>query len=124
MVEFFLGITIIGLGYVFSNPSKNKKETFMSDDMNNDTNRYDEGWKVINDKAKLFKNIPEDVNTLEANNSGTILNNKFEHNNMVPFFGSKITQNVSEKGTKSLFNRPGATSGVATSCERRRRSAA
>ena len=60
-MEFVIFGTVIGLGYVFQILIKTKKETFINDDMTNSVNRYDEGWKVINDKTKIFKNVPDDI---------------------------------------------------------------
>ena len=104
-MELAVAGIVIGLGYIFSN-TKNKIEKFdvklnyNTDIPNSGNNNGNTGWdKVIDDNAFIV----DGKSQKDFENGGTKIKS-FVHNNMVPFFGAKITQNTNIEATKNILN--------------------
>ena len=115
--------------YIISNKN-NKKENFKSqinnyvkppiinypkevrNDLLNETNvQTYQGYKNKNENLyqptgykKALENNENKVGEIQSLTGNTISASNFEHNNMVPFFGSKITQSSTDKGYESVLD--------------------
>tara|TARA_B100000073_G_scaffold134586_1_gene110348 strand:- start:10900 stop:12663 length:1764 start_codon:yes stop_codon:yes gene_type:complete len=129
MAEIAIPIAVLGGMYIISNKN-NRKETFKSkinnyvkppiinypkenrEDLLNETNvQTYQGYKNKNENLyqptgykKALENNENKVGEIQSLTGNTITASNFEHNNMVPFFGSKITQSTGEKGYESVLD--------------------
>ena len=129
MAEIAIPIAVLGGMYIISNKN-NKKENFKSqinnyikppiinypkevrNDLLNETNvQTYQGYKNKNENLyqptgykKALENNENKVGEIESLTGNTISASNFEHNNMVPFFGSKITQSSTDKGYESVLD--------------------
>ena len=130
MAEVAIPLARLGIMYIISNKEDNKKEGFHTNqrlpntklpvrnfpkdtkkDLLNETNvQTYSGYKNKNDnlfQPTGYKKAMENNNTLEGFTSLTGENvqaKDMEHNNMVPFFGSKITQNTGSRGNEGILD--------------------
>ena len=121
MAEIAIPIAVLGGMYIISNKN-NRKETFKSqinnyvkppivnypkelrNDLLNETNvQTYQGYKNKNENLyqptgykKALENNENKVGQIQSLTGNTIAASNFEHNNMVPFFGSKITQSSTD----------------------------
>ena len=127
MAEVAIPLAALGIMYIISNKENNKKEGFHTNqrlpneklpvknypndtkkDLLNETNvQTYSGYKNKNDNlfqpSGYKKAMENNSNSLEGFTSLTGENvqaKDLEHNNMVPFFGSKITQNTGSREMK------------------------
>lgn len=129
MAEIAIPIAVLGGMYIISNKN-NKKETFKSQinnyvkppvnnypkddrrDLLNETNvQTYQGYKNKNDNLyqptgykKALENNENKIGEIQSLTGNTISASNFDHNNMVPFFGSKITQSSTEKGYEGILD--------------------
>ena len=129
MAEIAIPIAVLGGMYIISNKN-NRKETFKSqinnyvkppivnypkelrNDLLNETNvQTYQGYKNKNENLyqptgykKALENNENKVGQIQSLTGNTIAASNFEHNNMVPFFGSKITQSSTDKGYESVLD--------------------
>jgi len=129
MAEIAIPIAVLGGMYIISNKN-NKKENFKSqinnyvkppiinypkevrNDLLNETNvQTYQGYKNKNENLyqptgykKALENNENKVGEIQSLTGNTISASNFEHNNMVPFFGSKITQSSTDKGYESVLD--------------------
>ena len=126
MAEVAIPMAVLGVMYIISNKDKEKekKEAFSNAKLPN-THRPVVNYPVDNKKDILnetnvqtyqgYRNNAENyyqptgykkalelnekkVGQFQSLTGETIISKGLEHNNMVPFFGSKITQGTSDKG--------------------------
>ena len=129
MAEIAIPLAVLGVSYIISNKEK-KKESFKSqianyvkppivnypvekrDDLLNETNvQTYQGYKNQNENLyqptgykKALENNEDKIGEIESLTGNTIMASNFEHNNMVPFFVSKITQGGVEKGYEGVLD--------------------
>ena len=129
MAEIAIPIAVLGGMYIISNKN-NKKENFKSqinnyvkppiinypkevrNDLLNETNvQTYQGYKNKNENLyqptgykKALENNENKVGEIQSLTGNAISASNFEHNNMVPFFGSKITQSSTDKGYESVLD--------------------
>jgi len=126
MAEIAIPIAVLGVMYIISN--KEDKEGFTTNsvtnrpvknypvdnkkDLLNETNvQTYQGYRNKNDNLyqptgykkalELNKKKVGQFNSLTGN---VVSSSSLEHNNMVPFFGSKVTQGTGEKGHESILD--------------------
>ena len=130
MAEIAVPLGVLGVMYIMSNKNNNNKpykEEFAqrsdlsklkqhvknypkinNDDLKNNTNvQTYQGYKNTTDNFYLPESYKQPQNTQASFKSLTgeqVSPNDLEHGNMVPFFGSKITQNDVSKGYDGLLN--------------------
>ena len=132
MVEVAIPIAVLGVMYIISNKDneKEKKEAFHNKplpnvknkiinypvdhrkDLLNETNvQTYQGYKNANDNLyqptgykKALKENEQHINEFTSLTGESMHTKDIEHNNMVPFFGSKITQNNTGKGYESVLD--------------------
>ena len=132
MAEIAIPLAVLGGMYIISNKNNNdsKKESFKSkinnyvkppvinypvesrDDLLNETNvQTYQGYKNQNDNLyqptgykKALENNESNIGEINSLTGNTIMASDFEHNNMVPFFGSKITQSSTDKGYEGVLD--------------------
>ena len=132
MAEVAIPIAVLGVMYIISNKDneKEKKEGFHNKplpnvrnrtinypvdnkkDLLNETNvQTYQGYKNANDNLyqptgykKALKENEQNINEFTSLTGESMHANDIEHNNMVPFFGSKITQNNTSKGYESVLD--------------------
>ena len=129
MAEIAIPLAVLGGMYIISNKNNNK-ETFKSqinnyvkppvinypkeirEDLLNETNvQTYQGYKNQNENfyqptgyKKALENNESKVGEIQSLTGNTITSSNFEHNNMVPFFGSKITQSSTDKGYEGVLD--------------------
>ena len=85
---------------------KNFKKSFNAID----TNIIPKGFNqsILNSQTNSIKYLQRPENTRNTNNLISKLSGqkieKFNHNNMVPFFGGSVKQNINEQGNKNILN--------------------
>jgi hypothetical protein len=96
-MEVIIAMAVMGLGYTFSISKKKEKfTTNYKTNISNNTNIGGSGWdKIINNGDNFTINNEPHQNSQQQN---------FEHNNMVPFFGAKMTQNTDAYATNRILN--------------------
>ena len=96
-MEVIIAMAVMGLGYTFSISKKKEKfTTNYKTNISNNTNIGGSGWdKIINNGDNFTINNEPQQNSQQQN---------FEHNNMVPFFGAKMTQNTDAYATNRILN--------------------
>ena len=134
MAEVAIPIAVLGAMYIISNKNDNKKENYENirninrntkpivknfpkknyDDLLNQTNvQTYSGYKNANEelyKPTGYKNavnkaeIKKETIQFESLTGNTVNPSSLEHNNMVPFFGSKVTQSSDVKGYEGLLD--------------------
>ena len=134
MAEVAIPIAVLGAMYIISNKNDNKKENYTNigkslpntkpivknfpkknyDDLLNQTNvQTYSGYKNANEelyKPTGYKNavnqaeIKKESVQFESLTGNTVSPSSLEHNNMVPFFGSKVTQSSDVKGYEGLLD--------------------
>ena len=132
MAEIAIPIAVLGAMYIISNKKDNKKVEGFSGQQNlpnvqkipinypkdgkkdllNDTNvQTYQGYKNSTENyyqptgyKKALKNNEQKVGQFQSLTGDTILSSNMEHNNMVPFFGSKVTQQGAGTGYESLLD--------------------
>ena len=129
MAEVAIPIAVLGAMYIISNKKKEKKESFKNNNklvsqetilnypvekkndlLNNSNVQTYQGYKNSSENyyqpdgyKKVTKNIKKTVKEFTSLN-GNVMNSKdLEHNNMVPYFGSKVTQS-SERGYEGILD--------------------
>ena len=134
MAEVAIPIAVLGAMYIISNKNDNKKENYENihsslpntkpivknfpkknyDDLLNQTNvQTYSGYKNANEelyKPTGYKNavnqaeIQKESLQFESLTGNSVNPSSLEHNNMVPFFGSKVTQSTDIKGYEGLLD--------------------
>lgn len=134
MAEVAIPIAVLGAMYIISNKNDNKKENYENinsllpntkpivknfpkknyDDLLNQTNvQTYSGYKNANEELYKPTGYKNAVNQAEIQKeslqfeslTGNYVNpSSLEHNNMVPFFGSKVTQSSDIKGYEGLLD--------------------
>ena len=134
MAEVAIPIAVLGAMYIISNKNDNKRENYENirtslpntkpivknfpkknhDDLLNQTNvQTYSGYKNANEelyKPTGYKNavneaeIKKETIQFESLTGNTVNPSSLEHNNMVPFFGSKVTQSSDVKGYEGLLD--------------------
>jgi len=130
MAEIAIPLAVLGGMYIISNKNNSKKETFKSqinnyvsppvinypkeirDDLLNETNvQTYQGYKNKNENLyqptgykKALEINENKVGEIQSLTGNTIMSTEFEHNNMVPFFGSKVTQSSTDKGYEGVLD--------------------
>lgn len=131
MAEVAIPIAVLGAMYIISNKNGNKKENYQNintmlpntkpivknfpkknrDDLLNQTNvQTYSGYKTSNEALyqptgykKALENNGKNSN-FESLTGNVVNSGSLEHNNMVPFFGSKVTQSSDIKGYEGLLD--------------------
>ena len=111
-MEVLLVGTIVGLGVLFSKTEKdNINKINKVKPVENMTNKNESTQKIDNFTLNNTNNKNLNNTNLEVsdNINDEVLNNcnddkSFEHNNMVPFFGSNLRQNLNPLAGRTLFN--------------------
>ena len=128
MAEIAIPIAVLGVMYIISN-NKNKKEgyenislpvqqrivNYPSDrkkDLLNETNvqtysgyrNASENYYQPTGYKKALKNKEQKVKQFKSLTGNVMQTGDMEHNNMVPFFGSKVTQQSGGKGYEGLLD--------------------
>jgi len=131
MAEVAIPIAVLGAMYIISNKNSNKKENYQNintmlpntkpivknfpkknrDDLLNQTNvQTYSGYKTSNEALyqptgykKALENNGKNSN-FESLTGNVVNSGSLEHNNMVPFFGSKVTQSSDIKGYIGLLD--------------------
>ena len=130
MAEVAIPIAVLGVMYIISNKDneKEKKEAFTNNtlaqnrvvnypkdnkkDLLNETNvQTYQGYKNRNENLyqptgykQARKSNENKLGKFQSLTGETIQSSSLEHNNMVPFFGSKVTQGTGEKGHESILD--------------------
>ena len=130
MAEVAIPIAVLGVMYIISNKDneKEEKEAFTNNtptrprvanyptdkkkDLLNETNvQTYQGYKNRNDNLyqptgykKALELNQKQVGNFQSLTGENVNSKDLEHNNMVPFFGSKITQGTGEKGYEGLLD--------------------
>ena len=131
MAEVAIPMAVLGVMYIISNKDKEqeKKEAFTNSlpntrrpvknypvdkhrDLLNETNvQTYQGYRNKNENLyqpegykKALELNEKKVGQFQSLTGETINSKSMEHNNMVPFFGSKVTQGTGEKGYEGLLD--------------------
>ena len=130
MAEVAIPIAVLGVMYIISNKDneKEKKEAFTNNtlvqnrvvnypkdkkkDLLNETNvQTYQGYKNRNENLyqptgykKALKLNEKKVGNFQSLTGETVNSSSLEHNNMVPFFGSKVTQGTGDKGYEGVLD--------------------
>ena len=132
MAEVAIPIAVLGAMYIISNKNDNKKENYSNinnslpntnrivknfpkkkfDDLLNETNvQTYSGYKNANESLykstgyeKPLKKETTKTSQFESLTGNVVQTSSLEHNNMVPFFGSKVTQSSDVKGYEGLLD--------------------
>ena len=131
MAEVAIPMAVLGVMYIISNKDKEqeKKEAFTNSlpntrrpvknypvdkhrDLLNETNvQTYQGYRNKNENyyqpegyKKALELNEKKVGQFQSLTGETINSKSMEHNNMVPFFGSKVTQGTGEKGYEGLLD--------------------
>ena len=131
MAEVAIPLAALGIMYIISNKENNQKEGFHTNqrlpneklpvknypkdtkkDLLNETNvQTYSGYKNKNDNLfqptgykKAMENNSNSVEGFTSLTGENVQAKDLEHNNMVPFFGSKITQNIGSRGNEGILD--------------------
>lgn len=128
-MELYVIGTLAGLGYLLTKENKNKKDAtnmrISKNEVPSVENPYESKFSNVTDaafrkktqkmqnKSKKYKHtgvIPYDINLVPTKVQSSLAGieipvDEFKHNNMVPFFGGKIKQNIDVDRTHSTLER-------------------
>ena len=115
-MDILLASILGGVGFLISQNDKNQTKKKKQYEMKNENRIYDVQKKEFNLVNKNFKDALEDKNKVipryynqqvftkstKSKLTGEIIEN-FSHNNMTPFFGGSIKQNMSDKSNETIL---------------------